>query len=229
MLVLCAYVLVALAAETFLPLSEDTKTLLGYADTGVCLVFIADFFRDLVRAEKPLHYLKWGWIDLASSIPMVDVLRVGRAARIVRLLRVMRGVRSTKVLTRYILERRAEGTFLAVALVSMLMVLFSSIAILQVETTEASNIKSPEDALWWAAVTITTVGYGDKFPVTSEGRVIGVALMAVGVGLFGTFTGFIAAWFLEPEERKLESDLAGLRAELRALRAQLSEQRGDPS
>ena len=64
------------------------------------------------------------------------------------------------------------------------MLLFSSIAILQVETDPNSNIKTAEDAIWWSYVTITTVGYGDKYPVTTEGRIIAVILMTVGVGLF---------------------------------------------
>ena len=63
-----------------------------------------------------------------------------------------------------------------------------------------SNIKDAEDALWWSFVTITTVGYGDRFPVTTEGRLVGAVLMICGVGLFGTFTGFIASWFMEGEK-----------------------------
>ena len=51
--------------------------------------------------------------------------------------------------------------------------------------------------MWWACATITTVGYGDRYPITTEGRIVGVVLMTVGVGLFGTFTGFVASWFLQ--------------------------------
>lgn len=222
MLVLCVWVLAALAAEVFMPLSEETRALLRYADTGICVVFLLDFIRDLVRAEHPLRYmLRWGWLDLLSSIPMLGWARVGRAARVVRILRVLRGVRSTRVLTRYVLARRAESTVLAVLLVSMLIVLFSSIAMLQVEDVDGSNIRTAEDALWWALVTITTVGYGDRYPVTTEGRVIAVGLMAAGVGLFGTLTAFVASWFLEPDEKKVESELDDLRTELRAIRALL--------
>ena len=89
------------------------------------------------------------------------------------------------------------------------MVIFSAIAILQVETDPNSNIKTAEDAIWWAYVTITTVGYGDKFPVTTEGRIIAAALMTVGVGLFGTFTGFIASFFLgDKKEESTNSEEA---------------------
>ncbi|MBM3452384.1 MAG: two pore domain potassium channel family protein [Bacteroidetes bacterium] len=74
--------------------------------------------------------------------------------------------------------------------------MFSTIRILQVENDPKSNIKTAEDAIWWADVTITTVGYGDKFPVTSEGRIISAILMTTGVGLFGIFTAFVAPWFV---------------------------------
>lgn len=83
----------------------------------------------------------------------------------------------------------------AVSIITVLVVIFSSISILIVEKDPLSNIKSAEDALWWSLVTVTTVGYGDKFPVTTEGRLIGVVLMFLGVGIFGTFTGYIASWF----------------------------------
>jgi voltage-gated potassium channel len=82
------------------------------------------------------------------------------------------------------------------------MVIFSSIAILQVEHAPNSNIKTAEDALWWSYVTITTVGYGDKYPVTTEGRIIAVFLMTIGVGLFGTFTAFLASWFIEETKKE---------------------------
>jgi voltage-gated potassium channel len=87
-----------------------------------------------------------------------------------------------------------------VALISFLMVIFSSIAILQFEKDINSNIKTAEDAIWWSYVTITTVGYGDKFPITTEGRIIGAVLMTMGVGIFGTFTALVSSWFIEKKD-----------------------------
>jgi voltage-gated potassium channel len=86
-----------------------------------------------------------------------------------------------------------------------LLVIFSALAILQVETDPNSNIKTAEDAIWWSYVTVTTVGYGDKFPVTTEGRIIASVLMTAGVGLFGTFTAFVSSWFLA-EKKEEESE-----------------------
>jgi hypothetical protein len=82
------------------------------------------------------------------------------------------------------------------------------------ESSPEANIQTAEDALWWAFVTITTVGYGDKFPVSTEGRLLAIVLMTCGVGLFGTFMAFVASWFLAPGTQEHEHELAALRAEL---------------
>src|SRR5262249_30244586 len=114
--------------------------------------------------------------------------------------------------------------FFAVALLSILLVLFSSIAILQFETTKDGNIRTPQDALWWAFATVTTVGYGDKFPVTTEGRMIAAVLMTAGVGLFGSFTGLVASWILTPTKKDSEQDseLARLREQVAAIERHLT-------
>ena len=70
----------------------------------------------------------------------------------------------------------------------------------------ASNIKTAEDALWWSFVTVTTVGYGDLYPVTTAGRIIAAALMTVGVALFGTFTAYVASWFVQQREEQEEEE-----------------------
>ncbi len=222
-LILSVYVLGALFAQTVFALPPQVNLLIDRIDFAICLVFIADFFFRLYKARSKLSFLKWGWIDLVSSIPMFDFLRWGRLVRVVRILRILRAFRSTKVLLNYLFRNRAEGTFAAVAMISLVMVIFSSIAILNVENTPESNIKSPSDALWWAFATITTVGYGDRFPVTHEGRLIAALLMTAGVGLFGTFTAYVASLFMEAEHKKEESELQILIQEVRLLKTQVEE------
>jgi voltage-gated potassium channel len=100
----------------------------------------------------------------------------------------------------------------------MLLVVIRSLSMLQFENADNSNIRTAEDALWWAMATVTTVGYGDRYPVTTEGRAVAVVLMCAGVGLFGTFSGFLAAWFLAPDAKREEKDIDGLREEVRQLR-----------
>ncbi|MBS0263912.1 MAG: potassium channel family protein [Planctomycetes bacterium] len=204
------YVLLSLAVQTLIGVSPSTDAILDQIDQVICCVFFIDFWVNLYTAHDRLAYLKWGWIDLLSSLPMVDLARAGRLARMIRVFRALRGVRSARFLANYLLHRRADSAFFALALLSVLLILFSSIAILQFETANRSNIRTPEDAVWWAFTTITTVGYGDKYPVTTEGRMIAAVLMTAGVGIFGSFTGLMASWILNPskKERQQDRDLA---------------------
>lgn len=201
-IVLSIYVLGALIVSTFYHLPTETNNLLVYIDNAICVIFLIDFVYRFKKAENKLHFMRWGWIDLISSIPALDFFRAGRALRLIRLLRILRTFRSTKVLLHHVFRKKAQGALTTALIIAILMLLFSSIAILQVENAPNSNITSAEDALWWSYVTITTVGYGDKFPVTTEGRLIAMALMTVGVGLFGTFTGFVASLFVEDKSSK---------------------------
>ncbi|MFO0917174.1 MAG: ion transporter [Planctomycetaceae bacterium] len=218
MFLLGVYVLLAMALQTFVKLDPATDKVLNIADYGVCAIFFVDFWINLYFAESKWGYLKWGWLDLVSSIPMVDMARASRLARVIRVMRALRGIRLIRLLADHFTNRRSDGAFFAIALLSLLLVLFSSIAVLQFETTPQSNIRTPEDALWWAFATITTVGYGDKYPVTTEGRIIAAVMMTAGVGMFGSFTGLIASWLLSPTQKDDEQD-----TELARLRVQIDE------
>ena len=201
-IVLSIYVLGSLLITAFFTLPAETMVLLSYIDSAICIVFLTDFVFRFIKAPNKLHFMKWGWIDLISSIPTLEFARAGRTLRLIRLLRILRAFRSTRVLIKHIYQRKAKGAITTALIIAILMLLFSSIAILQVETAENSNITSAEDALWWAFVTITTVGYGDKFPVTTEGRIVAMLLMTTGVGLFGIFTAYVASLFVEDKTNK---------------------------
>jgi voltage-gated potassium channel len=204
-LVLSLYILGALVVDTFLDLSAETSKILEYVDSVICIFFLVEFFVRLYQAESKLKFMKWGWIDLIASIPTFNYFRYARVFRLIRLLRIVRTFRTTQQFIGHIYKNRAEGAFTTVSMIAFLLITFSSIAILQFETAPTSNIKTAEDALWWSYATVTTVGYGDKYPVTTAGRIIGILLMTGGVGLFGTFSGFIASWFMggaKPEDEK---------------------------
>lgn len=200
-IVLSVYVLAILLIDTFYKLPPEISRLLLYTDHAICIVFFFDFCIRFYRAENKKKFMYWGWIDLLSCIPAVEYLRAGRAVRLIRLIRVLRAFRSTKHLVQHIFKNRAKGAFTVVSIIAILLIIFSSIAILEVEDDPNSNIKTAEDAVWWSYVTITTVGYGDKFPVTTEGRIIACFLMTAGVGLFGTFTAYVASWFVEDKKQ----------------------------
>jgi voltage-gated potassium channel len=203
--ILSIYVLGALVIDTVFKLQYETEELLIYIDHTICAFFFFEFCYNFYHAKNKVKFMHWGWIDLLSSIPLVGFLRAGRVFRLIRLIRVIRAFKTTKHVVSHVFANKIEGTLTSVFVIAILLLIFSSIAILQVEHDPHSNIKTAEDALWWAYVTITTVGYGDRYPVTSEGRILAAVLMTAGVGLFGTFTAYISSLFVA-NQRKVNSE-----------------------
>lgn len=230
MLGLSIFALLVLAATAFITIDSESRIVLKWADHFVCALFFIDFLICFYRAPKRLHYLlTWGWIDFLSCIPSVDILRVARVGRILLVFRLLRALKAARILSAFILDRRGESAFLAAVLLSILLVTFSSSAILQMETHPESNIKEASDAVWWAFVTLTTVGYGDHYPVTSEGRIIGIMLMVSGVGLFGTLSGFVASWFLSPTQKNERGEIELLRSDIAEIRQLIGKAADSPA
>ena len=220
-LILSIYVIGELSVQTIFDLSPDTKEILQWVDFAVCVIFLGDFFFRLIRAPSKREFLKWGWIDFVTSMPMLGAWRFGRAFKIFRILRALRSI---KLLLRYAIRCGQISPLGTVAIISIALVFFSAFAIIQFENPKDApdgNIKNIGDAFWWAYVTITTVGYGDKFPITLGGRLVAMVLMTAGVGLFGAFTGFVASLFIGTDIRKEDDDIVKLTREIQALRTHL--------
>src|SRR4051794_3302747 len=213
-LIFSVYVLLALLVQVAIKLSPETTDILRWMDFLVCGVFLADFFVRFHAAPSKTRFLKWGWIDFVSSLP-VNIFQVGRVVRIIRVFRILRAFRSMKNLLTFFLAYRKFTSFAAVAASALCVMVFSAIAILSVEDSPEANIKNTGDAFWWAFVTMTTVGYGDRYPLSTEGRIIACILMTAGAGLFATLTGLIASLFLE--SKTSESELQQLAREIRTL------------
>jgi voltage-gated potassium channel len=197
-LALSIFALILLGARVGLTLDPETNRIIDWADLIVCVFFFCDFITTLARAPDRMRYLyTWGWLDLAASIPAIDAFRIGRVGRVVRILRVLRIFKASRMVAMALATRRRGSAIWAAVFIAIVVVFSASIAVLEFERVDG-NIKTAEDAVWWAITTITTVGYGDRYPVTTEGRIVAVALMIVGAGLFGTLTGAAAAWFMQP-------------------------------
>lgn len=218
MLVLCVLALAGIALQHAFRDNREIEVVLDAADYVICIAFGIDFLVSLWTAPDRLRYLvTWGWLDLLSAIPTLDPVRWARLARIARITRLLRSIRAARVLSTVILKRR-QSTLLAASLVALVLITGSSTAILHYEISDDANIKTAENALWWAFATITTVGYGEYYPVTAEGRVIAAILMTAGVGLFGAFSAALAAWFLIPENEATDAEIAAMREELQKVR-----------
>lgn len=231
-LVLSLAVLGALAADTFWQLPPEVRRIIQIGDTAVCIVLMADFVMAFRRAKSKLAFMKWGWIDLLASIPNLDFLRWGRLVRVLRVLRLLRGIRTVHRVATALFHNRLQGGAVSLALMAFLLVAFSSVAVLVCERQDGANIKSAEDAIWWSITTMTTVGYGDHYPVTTEGRVVGIILMICGVGMFAGLSGLVASLFLgkpEPQPDATQEILARLeRLETKVNALRDEGQRGEP-
>ena len=229
MLFLSVFALLFLAVQTFLPVDARGESLFRMVDNLLCIVFFADFLLQLARTRPRRDYLKWGWLDLLSSIPILPEFRIARLARVIRIIRVLRAARASKNMFRFVLLHRARSTFGAVALGSIVLLLFSIVAIVNVEPSI-----SPRDAFWWCLFTLITGEYGDFYPDTTEGRVITALLMTAGVAVFGTFTATVATFFLEKDQKQDErrdeeilSEVAKLTHKISEIKSQLKGQSKD--
>lgn len=182
---------------------KNLRWVLFIMDAILSAIFLGDFlFRLRSAANKADYFFKrYGWADLLASLPFehVKVFRIFRVVRVARLMRA-NGWDTTK---QTLARDRAENALLTLVLLGLLVLEFGSLWILHIEeAAKGANITTASDALWYVIVTISTVGYGDRFPVTNEGRLIGVVIIIVGVGIFGTFTGYLANAFLAPRRDK---------------------------
>jgi voltage-gated potassium channel len=194
--------------------NPDLDQVVVIMDGIIILIFALDLVRRLHVAEDNRKYLLqgWGWVDAISIIPL---LRIARLLRIIRVVRVMGRMGGPTVALRAFFANRAAGGLLLVLFIALLVLQFGSLAILWAERgAPDASIHTAEDAIWYLVVTMSTVGYGDLFPVTSTGRVIGTLIIIVGVGVFGTLTGFLANVFLAPSQATAAPAADGVEVEL---------------
>ena len=179
-------------------------------ETLLTPLFLVDFLLRLAKSRPRTAYLvhAFGWADLLAIVPMLRVFRLFRVLVVVRQLQ----ARGPARIADDLLVSRASATFYTTIFLVIVVLELSGMLILDAEGgIEGANIRTPSDALWWGYVTITTVGYGDRFPVTLSGRIIGIFLLTAGVALFSVFTGFIANAFLAPRRRPLHRLRGGRR------------------
>ncbi len=212
--VLSIYVLIVMGIEAFSNLPQEVAKLLQYIDWVICIFFLGEFSIRFFEAPNKFEFMRWGWIDLLASIPMLPYLHLGRIFRLMRLVRAVRMFMRTRSVVHFI-STKNQTTVGSAVLLGALLLIFSSVSILYFETAPNSNIKTAEDAIWWGVVTISTVGYGDLYPVTSAGRLIGMILISGGVGLFGVFTAYIASIFVVDNRKPLISEEEDITSQLK--------------
>lgn len=201
LLILSIYVLIALIVESLITKDEEIKQVLQTIDFSICIVFLIDFFYNLFSAQNKLKYLRWGWIDLISSIPIIDPFRWGRLARIVRILRVFRAAKSFKILYHSILKSRYQSLTLIILLVSFITYSISATLILEFERSYHSEIETSKDALWWALLNILNAKVSLTQAQSPGGELVTIVLNKVGLLIFAYFNAMIVAWLIQKKNK----------------------------
>ena len=168
-------------------ISITTQNRLEIVQWSIWMLFALDIVFGIWKSSNKKSYFKTHPLEILSvALPFLRPLRLLRVVSFGAL----------------VIQKIAVGKQLAITFkVFLFSILIAYIAAIQITITErdvpTSNIKSFGDGLWWAVTTVTTVGYGDKFPTTSMGRVLAVGLMLVGISLMGVITASVAAWFVK--------------------------------
>jgi len=178
-------------------IDPDAVNVVYAVNLVLTLLFIYDFSLRFATAPSRKEYFihNFGWADLLAIVP---VFRIFRLFRIYKAYRIVKKY-GTGYILKYLSHHRAESALYILVLAVILIIEVGSILVLQMENgSPDANITTAGDAIWWAYVTITTVGYGDQYPVTFGGRIVGILVMTMGVAVFATFAGFISSKLLAP-------------------------------
>ncbi|PKG44025.1 potassium channel family protein [Psychroflexus sp. MES1-P1E] len=185
---LSIFSILLLSISYFIPQDSEINKLINYYDFGLCAVFLYDFFSQLRKRKKRWRYFfTYGWLDLLSSIPIVSEFRYIRVLRIFRIFRIMK---SFHLLYKFVITHKKASLYGFIIFVSTVILVLSSTLVLYLEK-DVGNIKTAEDALWWSYITITTVGYGDYYPVTNLGKLTASILILNGIAIFGAIVSYI--------------------------------------
>ncbi|MDR9402114.1 MAG: ion transporter [Halothece sp. Uz-M2-17] len=208
--------LIAVALETVDSLYEQYQFWFQTFDTFSVAVFTVEYVLRVwsCTVKEPYHHPLWGrlrfmvtplaLIDLLAIIPfylplLSPQMRIGRALRLFRLFRVLKLNRYTdslSILVR-VLRLKQEELILSLFVLSVLLAIASSLIYFAEHNAQPEAFSSIPEAMWWGTITLTTVGYGDVYPITLIGRILGAILAILGIGLFALPAGILASGFSE--------------------------------
>lgn len=199
--ILILYSVFCFSLETLPNLSADTRLFLKYSEIVVVVIFTCEYFIRILLSPKRLRFIFsfYGLVDLIAILPFylafaID-LRSFRLIRLLRLIRVLKVARYNSALQRF-----SKALFLAkeeLAIftgLSLILLYLSAVGIYHFEHAAQPEVfKSIFDSLWWSVATLTTVGYGDIYPITIGGRFFTFIILMIGLGLVAVPTGIVAS------------------------------------
>jgi voltage-gated potassium channel len=206
--------LALLLAPVFFNFPPALRNLFVFFEWLLWLVFAAEYATRWYIAIDRMTFVKHNVVDLAVVVlPMVPALRALRLARLGRI-----AVVGARVIDQSDSIVKRSNAKYAVMLAGLIILLAAIMAWSVEHENPQSSIHSLNDALWWAVTTVTTVGYGDKYPVSPEGKAIAIGLMLLGIAVFGLVSATLASMFVE---NSVESESDEMRAQLTRVEAKL--------
>lgn len=178
--------------------SSEVSDALNAIDYLVWALFAVEYLVKLYVAPSRWQFLRTHVLDLV--VVVVPLLRPVRALRILRAVRGLSVAGAVLGRAKAILTHR--GLHFVLLAVTVLVFVAAALEKGFEAGAKGSNIHTYADSLWWAVVTVTTVGYGDRFPVSAAGRGVAVVLMLVGIGLVGVVTATVASFFIEERQNE---------------------------
>jgi voltage-gated potassium channel len=200
------------------------------ANWTIWAIFAAELVFILVVAPRKRAAVRAHWLDVAVVLVTVPLYgELLSSVRSVRLFRLLRVLRASAVVARALQAERRLTSGNALRFMALATVFLTVIAGAVQSTIDSGDFATFWDGVWWAVVTVTTVGYGDVFPTTVAGRIIGMGVMFLGVAFLAVLTATIASHFVQVDQgeggdkiletlHRIEADMAELRAELAAQR-----------
>lgn len=208
--------LITFSIETLPGLHAQTHRYLRYFETFTITIFTIEYIARLYAAQKPLRFAFsfYGLVDLIAILPFYLAsgldLRAVRAFRFLRLIRILKLVRYSRALQRFhraFLISRDELVLFGCA--SLILLYLSAVGIYYFERhAQPETFGSVFHALWWAAVTLTTVGYGDAYPITAGGRIFTFFVLVLGLGIIAIPTGLISSALSKARQEEAAEDAA---------------------
>lgn len=197
--------------ETLDPSQETLATIIEWVDLGLVVFFVLEWVWRVRSSPLPArqYVLRNSW-ELLGMIPLIlpvpAFLRTLRFLRVVRILRIFKVVGET---VNFWERVAAEKSIRRVAVISLVITVGGGILVWLLERDTNASLVELSEALWWAFVTVTTVGYGDITPITTMGRFVAVILMLTGIGVIGTLASAMASVLLEDQrDEEVEAAVA---------------------
>ena len=191
--------LIVVLIDIFFPLSAEQKQFIYVFDLVVVIILAIDFTFRVRRSAKKSRYIMNHWYEIPAMLPLVLYASADASTIAGQVLEQFRVIAFFRLVRLYYILTLIQGSrFVLLSAFSIITIVFGALGVYLSESGDASaNIKTLPDAFWWAVETVSTVGYGDVYPITAEGKVIGSFVMFAGIGILATFITALGSKLIE--------------------------------